>query len=146
MRDFLYMARRQKWPAGSVWTADGDLVALISGGVTCEQSLYRKPLPEKKMLNVQPHHIGLCGQRLGDQNLDTPFLELPVGAVVPLAGVGVDRHRGVAASAEGGNIVEGDRVVSLFQVLFCRGADRDVQKGRAPCCSGLRQALAAPHL
>ncbi len=86
------------------------------------------------MLNVQPHHVGLGGQGLGDKNLHTLVLELSIGAVVLLTGVGIDRHRGMATSAEGGDIVERDRVLSLFQVLFRRGANCDVQGGQASGC------------
>ena len=98
------------------------------------------------MLNVQLHHVGLGGQSLGDKNLYTLVLELSVGAVVLLTGVGIDRHRGMATSAEGGDIVERDRVISLFQVLFRRGANCYVQGDQASGCCRVNMARLSPRV
>lgn len=108
---------------------------MASGGVAVELGPYGKPFEPEEAFLFDEYGGGTRSKVLRDKYLDSTVLDLLVGRYVGFTGVGVDRHRGVAASAEGGNIVEGDRVVSLFQVLFCRGANRDVQMGRAPCCS-----------
>ena len=95
--------------------------------MTREQCAHRQPFPEKKPLQVQPHHLGLCDQGFGDKDLNTLGFELAVGLQIGFAGISVDRHRGMATSAKRSDIVERNRPFPVSQVRLSVRTNGQVQ-------------------
>lgn len=92
---------------------------MASSRVAGELCPDRKPLEPQEALLLDKDCTGACYEVLGDEYFDSHVPDGLVSRFVGFSGVGVDRHRCVAASAESGDVVECYRSVTPVQV--CSG-------------------------
>ena len=85
--------------------------------MTVELCPDREPLEPQEALLFDEHGGRTRSEGLRDEYLDSTVPDLLIGRQVGFPGVGVDRHRGVAASAQPGQVVEGHRPVAPVQVI-----------------------------
>lgn len=115
------------------FTAHGRLVVAGSGGVTVQSRVDLEPLEHEELLELKAHGGGLRRQIFGDQDLGALESQALVELQVGFPGVGVDRHLGVAASAYGGEVVEGDRPSAVLDVVLGLFRHQDLQRSFLKC-------------
>lgn len=103
-------------------------MAGASGGVSVKHGVDLDPLEHQELLKLQCHPGGLRDEVLGDQNLGAFVSQVLVELHVGLAGVGVDRHLGVATSTDGGEVVQCNRSAELFYVVPDLVRHQDLQR------------------
>ena len=102
-----------------LFPAHGRGLSVASGHVAMELGPYGEPLEPQETLLLYQHYGGAGSKGFRNEYLESTVLDLLISRHVGFPGVGVDRHRGVAASAQSGQVVESYRPVTPRQV--CAG-------------------------
>ena len=108
--------------------AHGRSVRPGSGGVAIQLRVDLEPLKSQELLQLKTYGGDLRGQVACDQDLGALVMQALVELQVGFPGVGVDRHLGVAASADGGEVVEGDRPSAVLDVVPGLFRHQDLQR------------------
>jgi hypothetical protein len=135
-------AGKGKLPKAPLVATHGRSVVGASGGVAVQGGVHFEPLEHQEFLQLERYPCCLRDKVFGDEDfgalVSQQFVQLQVG----FAGVGVDRHFCVAASADGGEIVEGDRPAKVTDVISGFVRHQDLQSIFLELCVGRQYGFA----